>query len=250
MTLRELFGAIADSIRRKDGTTEKINPLTFPARIDAISGGSGKEVQILDRSITEYASEEKIWLGKHAFRECTNLLSVSLPNTTNVNMYAFSGCTSLEVVNLPKVTTVTGYAFENCTALKRLELPLCRVLAKYAMKGAGLVQVVISGGSVGSYAFQDCKNLETVDIVGSAWTINGYAFSGCEKLTALILRTFTGKWTMQSFSAFEGTPIENGKGYIYVPKEEIENLKMDPTWAEYYLDVTRAIEDWPEITGG
>lgn len=39
MTLGELFAGIANAIRSKDGTTDRIPALTFPERILAISGG-------------------------------------------------------------------------------------------------------------------------------------------------------------------------------------------------------------------
>ena len=41
MTLGELFAGIANAIRSKDGTTDRIPALTFPERIMAISGGGG-----------------------------------------------------------------------------------------------------------------------------------------------------------------------------------------------------------------
>lgn len=41
MTLGELFAGIANAIRSKDGTTDRIPALTFPERILAISGGGG-----------------------------------------------------------------------------------------------------------------------------------------------------------------------------------------------------------------
>lgn len=41
MTLGELFAGIANAIRSKDGTTDRIPALTFPERILAISGSGG-----------------------------------------------------------------------------------------------------------------------------------------------------------------------------------------------------------------
>lgn len=251
MTLKELIAEIAEKIRAKDGTTGKISPWDYPARIEAIptGGGSGKEKELIDRSITSFEDTEITWIGKHAFRDCKELASVNLPSVTSVDLYAFSGCESLEIVNMPAATTVTAYAFQGCKALKRIELPECRILAKYAFLDSGLVKAILGGGNIGQYAFGDNVSLETVDIRGSVWSINPYAFYGCTGLKALILRDWTGNWSVPKENAFTGTPIEAGSGYIYVPKAMMTTLKNDAEWQERFWGVTRAIEDWPGITG-
>lgn len=251
MTLQELFQSIADAIRKKDGTTEKITPYNFPARIDAIptGGGSGKEKELIDRSITSFEDTEITWIGKHAFRDCKELASVNLPSVTSVDMYAFSGCESLEIVNAPLAYTVTGYAFENCTALKQIELPNNRILASYSMKKAGFKKAILGGSNIGAYAFQDCTSLETVDIKGPGWNIGANAFNGCSNLTTIILRDWTGSWNVPRESAFMGTPILNGGGYFYVPQNMISYLMADAGWTPMWGSLLRAIEDWPEITG-
>jgi hypothetical protein len=43
--------------------------------------------------------------------------------------------------------------------------------------------------------------------------------------------------------------VANGTGYIYVPAALIEDYKAATNWS-LYADQFRAIEDYPEITGG
>ena len=52
-------------------------------------------------------------IGDYAFRACTGLKSVTIPNTvTEIRDYAFEGCTGLTFVNIPNsVTSIRAYAF-------------------------------------------------------------------------------------------------------------------------------------------
>ena len=55
-------------------------------------------------------------IGGSAFENCSNLLSVTLPNTiTAINSYAFNNCSKLGSVNLPEgLTNIYAYAFYRC----------------------------------------------------------------------------------------------------------------------------------------
>ncbi len=52
-------------------------------------------------------------IGENAFRYCTGLTSVTIPNSvTSIGWYAFLDCTSLTSVTIPNsVTSIGGYAF-------------------------------------------------------------------------------------------------------------------------------------------
>ena len=57
-------------------------------------------------------------IGIYAFRNCTSLTSVTIPNSvTSISDVAFGSCTSLTSVTIPNSVTSMGYsAFSNCTA--------------------------------------------------------------------------------------------------------------------------------------
>ena len=57
MTLGELFAGIANAIRSKDGTTDRIPSLTFPERILALSGGGGGGGDLTARVATKMFDE-------------------------------------------------------------------------------------------------------------------------------------------------------------------------------------------------
>lgn len=70
MTLGELFAGIANAIRSKDGTTDRIPALTFPERIMALSGGGGG-------GSSQFAETSFVFESDMVFASSTNLLSAT-----------------------------------------------------------------------------------------------------------------------------------------------------------------------------
>jgi hypothetical protein len=89
-----------------------------------------------------------------AFKGCTGLTSVTLPNSlTSIGSMAFRDCTGLRNVTIPSSVTYIGeYAFYQCTGLKSVTLPS-------------------SITSIGGGAFNGCKGLTSVTIPNSVTSI-------------------------------------------------------------------------------
>ena len=78
------------------------------------------------------------------FRNCTNLLSVDLPElagTSGGSLFVY--CSNLTSVNMPKVTTLDSYIFQYCTALKKLDLGNLTTIKAGAFSGSGLETLII-----------------------------------------------------------------------------------------------------------
>ena len=105
-----------------------------------------------------------------AFRGCTYLTSVTMPNSvTSIGDYAFLDCSGLPSVIIPSRVTSIGYmAFYYCSSLTSVTIPN-------------------SVTSIGSAAFQGCKGLTSITIPNSVTTIGGKAFRGCSALTSIII---------------------------------------------------------------
>lgn len=86
--------------------------------------------------------------------------------------------------------------------------------------------------SIDQEAFSSCNNLITADF-SSVTYIAAAAFAYCGKLTAFILRKADAICSLRNGYAFNGTPIANGTGYIYVPAALVDTYKAATNWATY-----------------
>ena len=100
-------------------------------------------------------------IGGRAFKGCTGLTSVTIPNSvTEIYSSTFYGCTGLTSVTIPSsVVQIGNAAFESCTALTSISIPN-------------------SVTSIGSRTFRSCTNLTNVTIPNSVTYIGDEAFNG------------------------------------------------------------------------
>ena len=88
-------------------------------------------------------------IADNAFRDCSSLTSVTIPNSVTSIGCAFSSCKGLTSITIPdSVTSISNFAFAYCT---------------------GLTNITIGNGvtSIGSYAFIDCYSLTSITYDGS-----------------------------------------------------------------------------------
>lgn len=122
-------------------------------------------------SITSIVISEGVGrIGDRAFYRCSNIETVSFPQTlTAIGNYAFRDCSALVEAEIPDgVTTIGNYAFRGCSSLEAVHIPE-------------------SALAIGSYAFQDCSVLTAVEIPKSVLSIGTNAFRDCEYLEEVIL---------------------------------------------------------------
>jgi len=126
-------------------------------------------------------------VGKNAFQSCTNLTSVTIPNSvTSIDEFAFWRCSQITSVTIPdSVTDINPAAFCACQNLKSISIPgSVTNIGKTAFNACGLMNVKISEGvrNIDNGAFEECKQLTTVAIPSSVTNIADLAFSGCTGL--------------------------------------------------------------------
>ncbi len=111
-------------------------------------------------------------IGYNAFWKCTNITSLTLPNTLNsIIQGAFAGCTGItgEIVIPNSVTHLGADAFRSCTSLN---------------------SVVFSDAltKIGWAAFKGCSSLEHISPLPESLTrIYDKAFEGCSNLSGTIV---------------------------------------------------------------
>ena len=86
--------------------------------------GTYKDTNVIIPSI--YNGLPVTSIGNNAFLRCTNLTSVTIPNSvTSIGAGAFAVCTSLEDIVIPNsVTSIGMEAFVRCTSLKSIVIPI------------------------------------------------------------------------------------------------------------------------------
>lgn len=177
-------------------------------------------------------SEGIMTVGECAFQNCSNLRSVSLPETMHsISQFAFAG-TGLDSITIPNYTIgISASAFRDCHNLKKVVLPVTlREIKRETFCGCTSlreIEIPMTVSEIGSNAFKGCSNLTHIEI--SALTKVGYdAFQGCTKLNGgptIVPYTeqpadsvrFSGtcgkdgdnvKWTL----TYDGTMTLSGKG--------------------------------------
>ena len=137
----------------------------------------------------------------------------------------------------------------NSNNIATANFPSATSIAIYAFSICGLTTVKFPAVMrINNFAFYFSSSLTTADFPVAA-SIGTRAFYGCSALTALILRKTDAVCALSSNDAFSSTPIASGTGYIYVPSALVYSYKEATNWS-IYSDQIRAIEDFPDITGG
>lgn len=156
---------------------------------------------------------------------------ITVPNgITNLRNSAFKAMKILKTVHLPEgLTVIDNAAFWDCYALTRIQLPTTvKSLPAQVFAYCGVLQVV--DGYVTEFSGTQC-------------------LMGCWSCGTVILRDAETVCTLANTNNFQGTPIEKGTGYVYVPRALVDSYKAATNWSTYASQI-RAIEDWPDKVGG
>jgi hypothetical protein len=92
---------------------DKILSLILPTAATSIEGGRTNYSAFRNfTNLKSISGTNIITISESAFSDRQSLQSVDFPKATSINNTAFAGCVSLQNVNLPKVTDIGYYAFE------------------------------------------------------------------------------------------------------------------------------------------
>ena len=193
---------IADAVREKTGATNPIVPENMAEMLRNVEGD-------YERGYAEGYEKGDSNMDGILTRQAT---TISNDRITYLGIEVFRNYESLAVVDFPNVTSTGVNVFYACYALHTVNLP-------------SLI-------SISSNMFAYSSLLKRLDFP-SVERISGGAFSGCYRLVALILRKADTVCTLENVSAFSGTSIAKGTGFVYVPDDLVEQYKAATNWSTY-----------------
>ncbi len=160
-------------------------------------------VQTCDKSATNVVIASEVdgypvtAIECNAFANCSNLTSVTIPNTINfIGWHAFENCCKLQSITLPSSITELGWGvFSGCNSLKSISIPTqITSIGEYMFSGcSSLTNVTIPNNitSIGMGAFWDCTNLKSISIPTSIINIGDLAFLNCNSLKGISVKAGT-----------------------------------------------------------
>ena len=192
-------------------------------------------------------------IGEYAFRNCTSLQTISIPDSvTSIGSDAFYGCTSLKSFQIPPNLEAMGTAvFQNCSSLesvvwndtypvildntfcgcsglKSFNIPDCvNTIGSGAFYGCTSLSGVTGGKNVKrifSEAFRNCTSLKSITLTNALSDIGTSAFQGCVALTAIEIPDSVSSIGVYIFDGCEALKdIKLGTGLTEIPKQAFSN---------------------------
>ena len=164
--------------------------------------GSAKTVDIPEKINGKSVTS----IGDCAFRYCTSLKSITIPNSVmEIGSSAFSGCSSLTSITiLNSVTEIGVYAFKGCTSLTSITIPnsvtnigdstfwgcssLTAIYVAVDNKNYTSVNgVLFNKDKTALICYPAGKTDKSYNITNSVTSIGDYAFNGCSSLTSVTI---------------------------------------------------------------
>ena len=169
-------------------------------------------------------------IGESAFQGCSKLTSVILPNcVTTIGQSAFQGCRGLTSIVVPNsITSIGAGAFRDCSLLT-VELHCKDVLAWFCgISSINNINIGDEVTSIGSGAFYNCSGLTSVTIGNGVTSIDDDAFADCNSLTSVNISDLSA-WCKIDFngSTSRATPNTNPLKYarrLFLNGSEVKDL--------------------------
>lgn len=210
-SVKQKIQGLISNANNTTGNTDATLTNAVNSLIAGFGTGENEIVQFIENKITNFSNEELTAISDYGLAGKTNMQSLYIPNVVSVGGYAFDGC-----------EIITEIHFEKHITFKSEKFPYM------ALRGA--------------------KNAVKIEFNDGFTILMSYVFYNMTNLKAVIIRGDNVS-QLNNGNHFNGSSIANGTGYIYVPAVLVDQYKAETNWVTI-ADQIRAIEDYPEITGG
>lgn len=246
----------------------RIEKFDIPNHITSIGKSAFQDCKYLT-SVTMNGNVVEIL--DYAFSDCSNLKSISLSqNITNMGERVFYGCTSLEQLTMPdKLTYIPVGLCQCCSSLMRVTLPSNLEVSQPTYRGSKFLEcykleqfvgnnachngqlVVVNNildvaalkikecvipenvQEIQTYAFEHCRDLQTVTIPNGCTKINNGVFSDCTSLKTIYCKATTPPVLEDGFGATSVFYNHRNDLIIYVPRASVNAYKNADKWKSY-----------------
>ena len=155
------------------------------------------------------------YIGEKAFQGCAGLVSVVIPSfVLSINYNSFSGCESLTKVTINSDSITSG--------------PYSSGMSLNNIFGSQVTNIVIGPvTTIGSFAFFQCSNLETVTIPSSVQYIGNCAFLNCGSLYRVFISDLTA-WCRINFANETSNPLYQAH-HLYLNNSLVTHVSIPNT---------------------
>lgn len=210
-SVKQKIQGLISNANNTTGNTDATLTNAVKSLIAGFGTGENEIVQFIENKITNFSNEGLTAISDYGFAGKHNMQSLYIPNVVSVGGYAFDGCDA-----------ITEIHFEKHITFESEKNPY------FSLRGA--------------------KNAVKIEFNDGFTVSISYLFYNLTNLKAVIIRGGNVP-QLNNASHFNGSSIANGTGYIYVPAVLVDQYKAATNWVTI-ADQIRAIEDYPEITGG
>lgn len=183
-------------------------------------------------------------LDFNSFGDCTALRSITLPATAKFSGDAILNCPNLQAIRLTRIDEPEAiYSEEGVLFSKNLELlyyPLTKADESYTLPTK--IKVIANGAfssnsciksvtcrsairEIGSFAFENCLNLEEIILGKNVLHIGHQTFKGCELLTVYTDPGSTTEKSLQKYNEFAEEKDEQGVRFAPTASKPRRRLK-------------------------
>ena len=180
------------------------NAKNYPA-FSTCSNYSDNPFYDIRTQITEFITGNEVTsIPSYMCYGMRNLKSVTIGNSvTSIGSSAFKDCSGLEKVIVPDIKNWCSIKFSNST-----DNPLYYTHHLYSDKNTEITELVIPNSvtSIDNYAFYGCSGLTSVTIPNSVTSIGSYAFYNCSGLKKVIVSDIK-NWCSIKFGGNYANPL-------------------------------------------